>query len=191
MGARRLAEILGGKGRVILLRCQEGSASSTAREQGFLDEIATFKNIVVVSSNQFGGVTTETAYRTSENLIGSHKDSNGRLAVEGIFTVNESTTFGMLRALQDTGFAGKVKFVGFDSSTKLVEALKKGELHGLVLQNPFAMGYNSVRCMVAHLKGESVPRRIDTGVSVATLENMQQPEIAERLQPDLSPWLKE
>jgi len=191
LGARHLATLLGGKGKVIMLRCHEGAASTTAREQGFLDEIATFKEILVVSANQYGGATTETAYRASENLLGPLMKTDGTLSIDGIFTVNESTTFGMLRALQDAALAGKVTFVGFDSSPKLVEALGSGQLHALVLQNPFAMGYEGVKAMVAHLKGESVPKRIDTGVVVATPENMRSPEIAERLSPDLSRWLSQ
>jgi ribose transport system substrate-binding protein len=189
LGARHLAGLLGGKGRVIMLRCHEGAASTTAREQGFLDEIAAFKEIVVVSANQYGGATTETAYRASENLLGPLKKGDGSLSIDGIFTVNESTSFGMLRTLQDAGLAGKVTFVGFDSSPKLVEALRTGQIHGLVLQNPFAMGYEGVRAMVAHLKGEQVRKRIDTGVVVATLQNMQDAKIAERLSPDLTQWL--
>ena len=189
LGARHLAELLGKKGRVVMLRCYEGAASTTAREQGFLDEIANMNDIVVVSSNQYGGATTETAYRASENLLGPLKLADGTLSIDGIFTVNESTTFGMLRALQDAGIAGKVTFVGFDSSPKLVEALRNGQLHGLVLQNPFAMGYEGVKALVAHLKGETVPKRIDTGVIVATPRNMSDPQIAERLSPDLSRWL--
>jgi ribose transport system substrate-binding protein len=191
LGARHLAGLLGEKGRVIMLRCHEGAASTTAREQGFLDEIATFKDITVVSSNQYGGATVETAYRTSENLLGPLTKKDGTLSIDGIFTVNESTTFGMLRALQDAALAGKVTFVGFDSSQKLVEALHSGQLHGLVLQNPFAMGYEGVKAMVAHLKGQSVPKRIDTGVIVATPQNMNDPNIADRLSPDLSRWLNQ
>lgn len=189
LGARHLAGLLGAKGRVIMLRCYEGAASTTAREKGFLDEIATFKDITVVSANQYGGATTETAYRASENLLGPLKEADGSLSIQGIFTVNESTSFGMLRALQDAGLAGKVTFVGFDSSPKLVEALRTGQIHGLVLQNPFAMGYDGVRAMVAHLKGEKVMKRIDTGVVVATPGNMNEPQISERLSPDLSRWL--
>jgi len=191
MGARRLIEILGGTGRVIMLRCHEGAASTTAREKGFLDEIALAQGITVVSSNQYGGATTETAYRASENLIGTYKGRDGKLTIDGIFTPNESTTFGMLRALQDAGLTRTVRFVGFDSSPKLVEALQTGELQGLVLQNPFAMGYEGVKAMVAHLRGESVPRRIDTGVLLATPDNMKEPSILERLQPDLTRWLQE
>jgi ribose transport system substrate-binding protein len=191
LGARRLLEVLGGRGKVVMLRCFEGAASTTAREQGFLDEVATVPGIEVVSSNQYGGATTETAYRASENLLAPLKDPGGRLTIDGIFTVNESTTFGMLRALQDGGHAGSVKFVGFDSSPKLVQAMRDRELLGLVLQNPFAMGYEGVTVMVRHLRGEKVPRKIDTGVFVATPENMRQPDVAARLEPDLSRWLTE
>jgi ribose transport system substrate-binding protein len=94
--------------------------------------------------------------------------------VDGIFCPNESTAFGMLRALQDGGFAGKVKFVGFDSSAKLVEGLKAGQIHGLVLQSPFKMGYEAVKAISAHLKGANVEKRIDTGVALVTPENVDE-----------------
>ena len=190
LAGERLAELLGGKGRVIMLRYQEGSASTANREKGFLDAIATAKGIVVKSSSQYGGPTTETSYRSSENLLAPFKNTAGTLEVDGIFCPNESTTFGMLRALQDGGFAGKVRFVGFDSSTKLVEALGGGQLDGLVVQAPMKMGYLGLRTMVRHLKGEQVEKRIDTGVTLITPANMNQPENVQLLRPDLSRWLK-
>ena len=85
--------------------------------------------------------------------------------------------------------AGKIIFVGFDSSKKLVEALAKKEIQGLVLQNPVRMGYLGVKTAVAHLKGKPVEKRIDTGVTIATPENMNNPEIKELLSPDLSRYL--
>ena len=96
----------------------------------------------------------------------------------------------MLRALQDGGFAGKVKFVGFDSSIKLVEALKAGQIQGLILQNPMKMGYLGVKTMVERLEGKQVLKRVDTGVTLVTTKNMDEPQIRELLQPDLSRWLK-
>jgi ribose transport system substrate-binding protein len=190
LGAQRLAELLGGKGKVLMLRYMEGSASTAAREQGFLDAIAAFPGITVVSSNQYGGATTETSYKASENLLSPYKRPDGTLAIDGIFTPNESTAFGMLRALQDGGIAGKVRFVGFDSSIKLMEALRKKEIDGLVLQNPVRMGYLAVKTIAQHLKGVKVEKRIDTGVAMITPENMDQPENKELLEPDLSQWLK-
>ena len=190
LGGEYLAKLLEGKGKVVMLRYAEGSASTMKREQGFLDAMAKHPEIEVVSSNQYGGATTESAYKASENILGPLKKGDS-LTIDGIFCPNESTTFGMLRALQDGGFAGKVRFVGFDSSTKLVQALRKQELNALVLQNPMRMGYLGVKTMVAHLKGEKVEKRVDTGVGVITTEKMDEPEMKELLEPDLKKWLGE
>jgi ribose transport system substrate-binding protein len=111
--------------------------------------------------------------------------------VSAIFTPNESTTFGMLRALRDAQKAGEVKLVGFDASTQLVEALEGGHVHGLAVQNPFRMGDLGVRTVLAHIRGETVEARIDTGVIMVTADNMNEPEIRELLAPDLEQWLGE
>jgi ribose transport system substrate-binding protein len=190
MGGRELARLLGKKGKVIMLRLIEGSASTTNRERGFLDAMKEFPDITVVSSNQYGGSTVETAYRASENLLGPFKAGIGKLTIDGIFAVNESTTFGMLRALQDGGFAGNVIFVGFDSSTKLVEAMRNKQINALVLQNPFRMGYEGVTTIVKHLRGEKVEKKMDTGVTLVTPGNMDQPDIKQLISPDLSQWIQ-
>jgi ribose transport system substrate-binding protein len=185
VAAERLGELLSGKGKVIVLRYQEGSASTMNREAGFIETLQKrFPGIELVSSNQYGGATTESAYKTSENLLATFAQ------VDGVFCPNESTTFGMLRALQDGKRAGKVKFVGFDSSDKLVKALADGELHGLVLQSPLRMGELGVRAAVDKLGGKAVQPRIDTGVQLATRENMNEPAIKELLSPELDKWLK-
>ena len=185
LAADRLGELIKGKGKIIMLRYQEGSASTTEREKGFMDTVKSkFPGIEVLSENQYAGATTETAYTASENLLNRFK------TLDAIFTPNESSTFGCLRALQDRGLAGKITFVGFDSSVKLVEALQKGEIQGLVLQNPFKMGYLGVKTAAAILKGEQYEKRIDTGVTIATPQNMNDPEIKQLLSPDLSEYLK-
>ena len=178
-----LARLLEGAGKVIVLRLHEGAASTTAREQGFLDVMKENPGIEVVSSNQYAGASTEGAYKASENLLTATRAATG--GVTGIFCPNESTTFGMLRALQDARLAGKIRFVGFDTSDKMVQALRDGELDALVLQNPFNMGYLAVKTLVGHIHGEKVERHIDTGATLVTKENMDQPEIRERLQPKL------
>lgn len=189
LAGERMTQVLGGQGKVVMLRYQEGSASTTKREQGFLDAITAAPGIRVISSGQYGGATTETAYRASENLLAPLKRSDQTLAVDGIFTPNESTTFGMLRALQDGGFAGRVRFIGFDASPKLVDALRIKQIDALVLQNPMRMGYQGVKTMVAHLRGSPTDRRVDTGVTLVVEETMNLPEVRDLLQPDLSRWL--
>ena len=191
-GGERLAEILGGKGKVIMLRYQEGSASTMNREQGFLDVLKEkYPGIEVVSANQYGGATTESAYQASENLLAPLEKADGGLSIDGIFCPNESTAFAMLRALEDGGLAGKVKYVGFDSSDRLVQGLRTGEIQGLLLQDPINMGYLGVKTLVAHLQGQEVEKRIDTGSAVATPENMDEPKIKNLLEPDFKKWLNE
>jgi ribose transport system substrate-binding protein len=95
----------------------------------------------------------------------------------------------MLRAVRQAGLEGQVKFVGFDSGEKLVEALAEGDLHGLVLQDPMGMGYLGVKTLVAYLRGEAVPSRIDTGCTVATPENMNEPLVQELLSPPIGDYL--
>lgn len=176
LGGQRLAQLLQGKGKVVLLRYQEGSASTNEREAGFLEAMAENPGITVVSKDQYAGATTETAQKASENLLLGFTQGD-RLTVDGIFTPNESSTFGMLRALQDAGLAGKVKFVGFDSSDQLLAALNQNQINALVVQNPRKMGYESVKALVSHLRGERVEPRIDTGTAVLDTKNLNTPEI--------------
>ncbi|RPJ00072.1 MAG: sugar ABC transporter substrate-binding protein [Candidatus Aminicenantes bacterium] len=182
LAARRLGVLLEGKGRIFLIRYQEGSASTVQREAGFYDAITKeFPGIVLLVKDQYAGATTETAYQLAENLISRFPD------VDGVFAPNESSTFGTLRALQESRLAGKIVFVGFDSSPKLVQGLRDGDIQGLVIQNPDLMGYLGVKTVVAHLRGEPVEKVIDTGVVLATKDNMDAPEIRALLSPGLSP----
>jgi ribose transport system substrate-binding protein len=181
LAARRLGELLHGQGRIFLVRYQEGSASTTQREAGFLDTVTKeYPGLVLLVQDQYAGATTETAYQLAENLLSRFPD------VQGVFTPNESSTFGTLRALQEARLTGKVVFVGFDSSPKLVQGLRDGDIQGLVIQNPAKMGYLGVKTIVAHLRGESVEKVIDTGVVLATADNMDTPDIKALLSPDLS-----
>jgi len=176
LAAQRLSEVLGGQGNAILLRVQVGSGSCEAREQGFLDELAeNHPGIKVISSNQHGGATRNTALAASQNLLMRY----GR-EVNGIFAPNESTAAGMLLALDNVGLGkGKVKLIGYANSEIFAEALRAGDLQGLVLQDPVKMGYLGVKHIVQVLRGEKVPERVDTAVVMATPENVDQPEVRE------------
>ena len=186
LGGERLAEAMNGKGKAILLRYAEGHDSTAKREQGFLDAMKKHAGIEVVSSNQYVGADVEGAYKRAESILSGYKKPDGSLGIDGIFTPNESSTFATLRVLQDNGWAGKVKFVGFDSSDNMVKGLRDGALDGLVVQDPVKMGYLGVKTIVAHIKGQPIEKRIDTGVHVVTPANMNEPEMNKLLHPDLS-----
>jgi ribose transport system substrate-binding protein len=179
--------LLGGKGNVILLRYQVGSASTEAREAGFLDVLKTkYPEIKIISSDQHAGATRELAYQTSQNLLNRY----GR-EVNGVFCPNEPPTIAMTKALRDLGLAGgKVKMIGFDAGSQSVLDMKKGDVQALVVQNPLLMGYLGVVTAVKHLRGEKVEKRIDTGVVLVTPENMNQPEIKQLLYPPFDQYLK-
>jgi len=186
LAADRLGQLLNGKGKVLMLRYAEGSASTTDREDGFLGEIKQkFPGIELVSIDQYAGATRDTAKRASENLLNRFGDE-----VQGIFTPNESATAGMLLALQDIGKAGKVTFVGFDSSQVFIDAMRANQLHGIVVQNPFNMGYLGVRSIIDHLQGKPVEKRIDTGVTMVTRDNLDSAEIQTLIHPPLDQYLK-
>ncbi|MDB4943817.1 MAG: put [Labilithrix sp.] len=189
LAADHVDKLLGGKGNVVVMRYQEGSASTQNREKGFLDGIRARPGLTVTSDNQYGGATTESAFAKAESLLLSQKAETG--AVNGIFTPNESTTFGMLLALRKSGVARKARFVGFDASEKLTSALREGDIDGLVVQKPFDMGYVAVKTLVQHLRGGKVERRIDTGARLVTKENLDDPEVKQLLAPDLKTWLGE
>ena len=181
LAAKEIGRRTGGRGRLIMVRLMAGVEGTTKREEGFLATLRSeFPGIEVVSENQYAGPSTETAYQTMENLLARFGP------VDAVFTPNESTTFGCLRALQDHGLAGRTVLVGFDSSEKLIEALAKGDLAGLVLQDPVAMGYRSVKTAVAVVRGEPYAKREATAVVLAVRDNMNEPSIARLLRPDLS-----
>ena len=183
LAGQKLGDLLGGKGKVLLLRYQEGSASTALREKGFVDALSKFPGITLIDPHRYAGATRDTAQQAAESLLGANTD------IAGVFCPNESSTFGMMLALRSRGMAGKVKFIGFDSSGELVDAMRKGEINGLVLQNPIRMGYLAVKTAVEHIRGQKVEQRIDTGVGLITPETMDTPESRELLSPDLKALL--
>ena len=122
LGGERLAETMKGKGKVVLLRYAEGHDSTAKREDGFLEAMKAHPEIEVVSSNQYVGADVEGAYKRAESILSTYKKPDGSLAIDGIFCPNESSTFATLRVLQDNGWAGKVRFVGFDSSENMLRS---------------------------------------------------------------------
>ncbi|RYG62377.1 sugar ABC transporter substrate-binding protein, partial [bacterium] len=166
LAGKKMVELLKGKGKVVMLRYQEGSASTNEREEGFLSVIKKASGINVISDNRYSGATAGEGKDAALNMVDKLKEA------DGIYTPNESSSLGMLLALRQAGLAGKKIFVGFDSSTPLLEGLNKGEINALVAQNPTKMGYESVKTALAAIKGEKVEETQDTGVAVITKENV-------------------
>ena len=179
IAARRMGEVLKGQGNVILLRYFPGSESTERREQGFLETLAKeFPKIVVISSDQYSGTTPEESLTKATQVLNKYKKE-----VNGLFAVCEPNASGCLGALEQTELDGKICFIAFDPNAALIRGLESKKVQGIVLQDPVKMGYEAVMSMHKHLQGEKVPKRIDTGSTVATPENISEPHIQQLLKP--------
>jgi len=177
---------------VILLRYTPGSESTYQREEGFLDTVQNDPRIKVLSSDQYAGTTPEESLAKAQQVL---QKFGGQAA--GVFAVCEPNANGTLGALEELGLSGKVKLVGFDPNERMVQAMRDGSMHGIVLQDPVTMGELAVKALMAHLDPASVrdadrPRlfadgrlrkRIPTGEYLATPENMEEPRMRELLHP--------
>ncbi len=171
LAGEELARLINGRGKVVLMRYAEGSASTTERETGFLEVMARHPGIEVIVDNRYAGATISTAQDAAMNLLDKLREANA------IFTSNESCTQGMVLALRQTGLIREKILVGFDSSPFLLNALRRGDLKALVSQNPTRMGYLAVQTAVAALRGEPFETAVDTGCVLVTLANLESPEV--------------
>src|SRR2546423_8440432 len=175
VAAERLAAKLGGKGKIAILAVKAGSVSTEQREQGFQDTIKQKYPGIEIVAFQYGDGDRARSLDRATDMLTAHPELNG------FFASNESSTVGVVQALKQKGLAGKVILVGFDSSPNLIDDLKGGAIDSLVLQNPFKIGYESVKAIVAKLNGQTPPRVIDTGVQLLSKDNLETPEMQELL----------
>ena len=176
---KRLAMLMNGSGKVLMLRHAVNHDSTTKREEGFLDGIKkAAPGIELLSIDQRGGVSIDEAMKVSESLLNQFGDQ-----VDGVFTPNESTTQGMLRALDQAGLAAKFPFVGFDTNEALLQGLKDKKVSALAVQDPFQMGYTAVRNIFNSIQQKPFEANVDTGAVLLDLENIDTEEIQKIINP--------
>ncbi len=170
MAGERMGRILNGKGKVILIKYAPGSGSTTERENGFTDTLhKEFPDIESVDS-KYAMATVESALQATEDLLTRHPD------LQGLFACNASSAVGAYQALQSQK-RPEVKMVGFDAEAALVEGLRAGQIDSLVVQDPYKMGYEGVKAIAMCRKGQTVEKRIDTGVTVITKDSLNDPNV--------------
>jgi ribose transport system substrate-binding protein len=174
--AHQLAKLIGGRGKVGLIPFVKGAATSDAREQGFKSGLKAHPALTVVSTLYSDG-QSDTAMRKTEDMLTANPD------LAGIFAANEPGAIGAAQVLRTRGKAGAVKLVAFDAGAPEIKGLEEGTIQALVVQNPFQMGYLGVQTAVKAKRGETVDKRIDTGVTVVTKENMNEPAVQQLLYP--------
>ncbi len=182
MAAERIGKILNGKGKVAIVAVMPGAASTMAREQGFEDAVK--KNLpgIQIVDKRYGWADRAKSLAVAENMLTAYSD------LDAMFASNESSAVGAAQALKSRN--SKVRLVGFDSSPNLLDDLKSGAIDSLVVQDPFRMGYESVKAAVEKLNG-GTPKKINNlAPLVVTKENMSDPAVDNRLHPDLDKYLK-
>jgi ribose transport system substrate-binding protein len=184
LGARKLGQLLNGKGSVAMIENTPGSASTMERESGFKDVIAKeFPGIRIVAE-QYSMSDRAKGLSATENILTAHPDLNG------IFASSEPSSVGASQALKSRGLAGKIRLVAFDSSEGLVDDLSAGVIDALVAQDPYKIGYEAVRAVTEKLDGKTPTKKMDLSAVVITKADLEKPEIKQLLHPDLSKLAK-
>lgn len=183
MGARELARLIGGQGKVAMVMNTPGSASTMDRERAFNDVIkAEFPKIEIVA-RQFSMSDRSKGVAAAENILTAHPD------LDGMFASSEPSSMGVALALKSRGLAGKVKFVAFDASDTIIEDLKGGAIDAVVVQDPFRMGFEAVKTLVDKLNGITPAKRIDLPARVIHKSDLEKPDVHDLLYPDVKKYL--
>ena len=184
VAARRMGAVLPGGGKIAMIGNIPGSVSTVERENGFRETIARESPALQIVDFQYGMAVQSKGLAVTEDILTAHPD------LAGIFCSNEAATVGAVQAAKAKGVAGKAKIIGFDTSPNLIEDLQAGNLDSLVVQNPFRMGFLGVRALVEHLHGKPPEKRIDTGATLVTRSNFNEPTIQELLLPPIAKYVK-
>jgi ribose transport system substrate-binding protein len=170
LAAKTLAELIGDKGKVLLINVKPGISTTDARAKGFETELKNHPNIQYLGV-QYNNDDPNKAAAIVTSTLAAHPD------LAGIFAANVFTGEGAATGLQQAKKQGAVKLVAFDATPKQVEALEAGAIQALIAQKPYEIGVQGVQQAVAALEGKSVQKEISTDLVAVTKENMNQPDV--------------
>ncbi len=186
LAADRIGQLIEEEGNVILLRYESGDTSGEAREAGFIERIKNrYPSVRLISIDQHSGSDYRRAYSICEYLLNRYGDR-----VNAVFASHENGVAAMLQALRTYNYAKQVYLVGCDANPKSLEAIKAGDIHGLVVSNPFRIGYVGIINLVDYVQGRNTPTVVDTGVRLVTQANIESEEIDAILNPPIDEYLK-
>ncbi|WP_181706595.1 ABC transporter substrate-binding protein [Chthonobacter rhizosphaerae] len=167
------------EGEVALITSLPGVGSLDQRAQGFKEQLAAkYPGLKLVADKVADGQAT-----TGLNIMTDLITANPNL--RGVFASNLIMAQGAGQAIAENTMQDKIKLIGFDSDDKLVKFLTDGVIAGLVVQDPYRMGYDGIKTALAASKGESVEKFVDTGANLVTKANMGDEKIAALLNPKL------
>jgi ribose transport system substrate-binding protein len=155
--ADKMAELIGGSGEVAIIAHDQTSRTGIERVKGFTDQInSKYPNIKIVATQYGGG-----DHLKSTDLAKAIIQSNPNL--KGFFGANEGSIIGVLNGVKELGKEGKLVVIGYDSGKQQMDAIRSGAESGAITQDPIGIGYKCVEAAVKAMKGETLPKSIDTG----------------------------
>jgi ribose transport system substrate-binding protein len=180
-GARTLAQFVNNRGKVGMVMQKPGGTSTVLREQGFQATIAKEFPQIQIVAREYGMADPARSRNAAEDILSAHPD------LAGIFASSEAASLGSIQAIKNRNLAGRVKLVTFDFSKAHVQALRDGTIHAMLVQNPYQLGYQSVKSLVDKLNGHTPPKKVELPVRVILKADLSNPEVQRLIQPD---WLK-
>ncbi|KFL32057.1 LacI family transcriptional regulator [Devosia riboflavina] len=170
LAADKMAELIGGEGKVAVVAHDQTSRTGIDRVDGFVNRIKeAYPNIEVVSV-QYGGGDQLQSTEITKSILLANPD------LKGIFGANEGSAIGVANGKQELG--SQIVVIGFDSGAAQKGMITSGVMNGAITQNPVGIGYETVKAAIGALKGETLPPIIDTGFYYYDASNMNDPEIA-------------
>ena len=169
--ADMMAKFIGNEGEVAVIVHDQTSRTGIDRRDGFVNRIkAKYPKIKVVAV-QYGGGDHLKSTDLAKAIIQSHPN------LKGFFGANEGSAIGVLNGVKEMKKIGKIVVIGYDSGAQQIAAVRSGDMAGAITQNPVGIGYKTVECAVKALKGEKLPKVVDTGFYFYTKDNIYDPKI--------------
>lgn len=171
LAADKMAELLGGKGKVAVVAHDQTSKSGTDRRDGFLEQLKEKYPDIEVVALQYGDGDQLKSTEVTKAILTANPDLNG------LFGTNEGSAIGIVNAIRETGTTDLV-IIGYDSGKAQTDAIREGIMTGSITQNPVGIGYETVKAAIAAVNGETLPKVIDTGFFYYDKTNIDDPQIA-------------
>jgi ABC-type sugar transport system, periplasmic component len=173
---KEMAKLMNENGKVAIVSHLAGTQSAIYREKGFKDEISKHPQMQIINTYYSDG-DRKKAEAITKDIIASNPD------ISAIYATCEGAAVGVADAIKEEGKTGKISIVGFDSSEDEIKYINDGVINGTVIQNPYQMGYISVKKALSAIKGENVEKRIDTGVTYVNKSNINTTDVNKLIHP--------
>lgn len=171
LAADKMAELIGGEGKVGVIVHDQTSRTGIDRSEGFVNRIQEAYPDIEIIGPQFGGGDHARSADLARAMITANPD------IAGFFGGNEGSAIGVINAVNELDMAGDLVVIGYDSGIAQINAIREGLMAGAVQQNPVGIGAKCVEAAAMALQGMEVPENIDTGFLWADAETIDTPEV--------------